>query len=136
MIAAMSTSTFDWPRLIAGFGAVAATTALYRGIDVANAATVSTTFLLVVLVVAATSRLGTALPVSFAALLAFNFFFLPPLGTFAVSDPQNWLALVSFLAVSVVASNLSAVARARTADAQARRDEQTRLFDLSLGARP
>jgi len=121
----------DLPRLAAGLGVVAAVTAACRWLGVVNAATVSTTFLLVVLVVAATSRLRVALTVSVTAVLCFNFFFLPPLGTFVVSDPQNWLALVSFLAVSLVASNLSAVARARTAEAIGRRDEQARLFDLS-----
>lgn len=127
----MSGPSSGWPRLAAGLGAVVMTTVALRALDVVNAATVSTTFLLVVLLVAASSPLTTAIAVSVAALLSFNFFFLPPLGTFAISDPQNWLALVSFLAVSVVASNLSAVARARTAEAQARRDEQARLFDLS-----
>ncbi len=118
-------------RLAAGLVAVAVVTAAYRRFGVVNAATVSTTFLLVVLVVAASSRLWVALTVSAVAVLCFNFFFIPPLGTFVVSDPQNWLALVSFLAVSLVASNLSAVARARTAEALNRRDEQARLFDLS-----
>jgi two-component system, OmpR family, sensor histidine kinase KdpD len=121
----------EWLRLAAGLGAVAAVTAACRWLGVVNAATVSTTFLLVVLVVAATSRLWVALTVSTVAVLCFNFFFLPPLGTFVVAEPQNWLALISFLAVSLVASNLSAVARARTAEALGRRDEQARLFDLS-----
>ena len=127
----MTRAPHDRARLAAGLAAVVAVTAAYRAFGVSNAATVSTTFLLVVLIVAATSRLGVALTVSVAAVLSFNFFFLPPLGTFVVSDPQNWLALVSFLAVSLVASNLSAVARARTAEAIWRRDEQARLFDLS-----
>ena len=48
-------------------------------------------------------------------MLCLNFFFLPPVGTFTIADPQNWVALFAFLAVSLVASNLSAVARARTA---------------------
>ena len=121
----------EWPRLAAGLAAVAAVTAGCRWLGGVNAATVSTTFLLVVLVVAATSRLWVALTVSAAAVLCFNFFFLPPLGTFVVAEPQNWLALISFFAVSLVASNLSAVARARTAEALGRRDEQARLFDLS-----
>ena len=47
-------------------------------------------------------------------MLCLNFFFLPPVGTFTIADPQNWVALFAFLAVSLVASNLSAVARART----------------------
>ncbi len=121
----------EWPRLAAGLAAVAVVTAACRWLGVVNAATVSTTFLLVVLVVAATSRLWVSLTVSVVAVLCFNFFFIPPLGTFVVAEPQNWLALVSFLAVSLVASNLSAVARARTAEALGRRDEQARLFDLS-----
>ena len=74
---------------------------------------------------------GSPSSTSFAAMLAFNFFFLPPVGTLTIADPQNWIALFAFLAVSLVASNLSAVARARTQEAEARRDELGRLFDLS-----
>lgn len=96
-----------------------------------NAATVSITFLLIVLVVAATSHLWVAFVTSVAAMLVLNFFFLPPTGTFAIADPHNWVALFVFLAVSLVASNLSAAARARTQEAVARRDELARLFDLS-----
>ncbi len=96
-----------------------------------NVATVAMGFLIVVLLVAATSRLWVAVTTSLAAVLAFNFFFLPPVGTLTIGDPQNWIALFAFLAVSLVASNLSAVARARTQEAEARRDALGRLFDLS-----
>src|SRR3954454_15968787 len=88
-------------------------------------------FLIIVLLVAATSPLWAAVTTSIAAVLALNFFFLPPIGTLTIADPQNWIALFSLLVVSLVASNLSAVARARTRDAVARRDELARLFDLS-----
>ncbi|MEZ5293264.1 MAG: DUF4118 domain-containing protein [Vicinamibacterales bacterium] len=118
-------------RLALGAAGVVAITVLYRWLAVSNAAVVSTTFLLVVLVAAATSSLGVAIGVSMVAVLSFNYFFLPPVGTFTVADPQNWLALVAFLAVSVVGSNLSLVARTRTAEAISRRDELARLFDLS-----
>ena len=50
-------------------------------------------------------------------MLCFNFFFLPPVGTLTIADPQNWVALFAFLAVSLVASHLSTVARARTEEA-------------------
>ena len=96
-----------------------------------NAATIAMSFLIVVLLVAATSRLWVAVTTSLASVLAFNFFFLPPVGTLTIADPQNWMALFALLAVSLVASNLSAVARARTQEAEARRDELGRLFDLS-----
>ncbi len=86
---------------------------------------------MVVLLVAATSRLRVAVATSIAAMLCLNFFFLPPIGAFTIADPQNWAALFAFLAVSLVASNLSAVARERTHEAVGRRDELARLFDLS-----
>jgi two-component system sensor histidine kinase KdpD len=81
--------------------------------------------------VAATSPLWVAVLTSFAAVIAFNFFFLPPVGTLTIADPQNWVALVALLIVSLIGSNLSAVARARTQESEARRDELARLFDLS-----
>lgn len=124
--------TRNTTHLAAAIGAIALVTLLYvKWLNVSNAATVSTTFLLIVLVTAATSRLWIAVVTSIAAMVAFNFFFLPPVGTLTVADPQNWVALVAFLAVSLVASNLSAVARARTQEAVGRRDELARLFDLS-----
>jgi two-component system sensor histidine kinase KdpD len=94
-------------------------------------ATAAMGFLIVVLLVAATAPLWVAVVTSFAAVVAFNFFFLPPVGTLTIADPQNWMALFSLLVVSLVASNLSAIARARTSEAVARRDELGRLFDLS-----
>src|SRR6185295_10380660 len=96
-----------------------------------NPATVSTTFLLVVLVVAAVSTFRVAVAMSIASVLAFNYFFLPPVGTFTIADPQNWMALVAFLTVSLVASNLSARVRSREREALSQRDELARLFDLS-----
>lgn len=129
----MSPSTpSDAVRLTAGVAAVAAVTlVLGYWLRVSNAAIVSTTYLMVVLLVAARSRLRVAVVTSIAAMLCLNFFFLPPVGTFTIAEPQNWVALFAFLAVSLVASNLSAVARARTEEAVGRRDELARLFDLS-----
>src|SRR3954463_5447593 len=94
-------------------------------------ATAAMGFLIVVLLVAATAPLWVAVVTSFVSVLAFNYFFLPPVGTLTIADPQNWMALFSLLVVSLVASNLSAVARARTREAVARRDELGQLFDLS-----
>jgi two-component system sensor histidine kinase KdpD len=128
----MSRTSRDAARLAASLGAVAAVTFVYVDwLHVSNAAIVSTTFLLIVLVVAATSRLWMAIVTSVGAMLCFNFFFLPPVRTFTIADPQNWVALFAFLAVSLVASHLSIVARARTQEAVGRREELTRLFDLS-----
>jgi two-component system sensor histidine kinase KdpD len=127
------TSTLrDIRAALVGLASVAAVTLVYaRWLHVTNATTVAMTFLLVVLVTAAMSRLRVAVLTSFAAMLCFNFFFLPPVGTWTIADPQNWVALFVFLAVSLIGSRLSHVARARTDEAISRRDELARLFDLS-----
>jgi two-component system sensor histidine kinase KdpD len=119
-------------RLAAGVGGIVVVTIGYaRWLPVANAATVSASFLLIVLLVATTSPFWIAAVTSLAAVLSFNFFFLPPVRTLTIAEPQNWLALGTFLAVSLIASNLSTIARKRTQEAVGRRDELTRLFDLS-----
>ena len=87
--------------------------------------------LLVVLATATLGRLWIATVIAIVAMLTLNFFFLPPVGTFTIADPQNWVALFAFLVVAVIASNLSAAAQARARDAIARRNEVTRLFDLT-----
>ena len=93
---------------IRAIAALAAITLLYsRVLIVTNPTTVALTFLLVVLVVATTSPLRAAVVTSITAMLFFNYFFLPPFGTLRIADPENWVALVTFLAVSLVASNLS-----------------------------
>ena len=125
-------SSADVRALVWGLLGIGALTLLFsRWTPVSSPATVALSFLVVVLFVAAAARLWVAVSTSLAAMLAFNFFFLPPVGTFTIADPQNWVALIAFLAVSLVATNLSAVARARTQEAVARRDELGRLFDLS-----
>jgi two-component system sensor histidine kinase KdpD len=122
----------DTRRLVTAMAAVGVLTVLMRrGLHVTNTATVSIGYLLVVLLVAATSRLWVAVVTSIVSMLSLNFFFFPPVHTFTIADPHNWVALFSFLVVSLVASNLSAVARARTDEAISRRDELARLFDLS-----
>jgi two-component system sensor histidine kinase KdpD len=126
------TVSADGRKLGLGLAGIAGLTLLFaQWTQVSNATTVALGFLIVVLLVATTARLWVAVTVSCVAMLAFNFFFLPPVGTLTIADPQNWIALFAFLAVSLIASNLSAVARARTQEAVARRDELGRLFDLS-----
>src|SRR5262245_18025920 len=115
---------------MAALALAAVTFALLR-LAVSDTATVSTTYLMVVLLVATISTLRVAVGTATAAMLGLYLFLRPPVGTFTIADPQNWVALFAFLAVSLVASNLSAVARARTDEAESRRDELARLFDLS-----
>lgn len=99
--------------------------------DVTHSTIPALLYLLVVLVAAAYSRLQVALAASVGSVLLLNYFFLAPRGTFRIAEPQNWIALAVLLAVSLIASQLSASARSRALDATARRDELSRLFDLS-----
>ena len=121
----------DAIALISGVAAVALVAGVLGLLPDVSATTVALTLLLVVLGTATNARLPIAILVSVAAMLAFNFFFLPPVGTLTIANPQNWIALIAFLIVAVIASNLSAAAKNREREAIARGNEVTRLFDLS-----
>ena len=70
-------------HVAAGAAAVAVVTAAYVGVlHVSNPTVASLSFLLVVLLVSATSSLRVAVAVSVLAVLALNFYFMPPVGTF------------------------------------------------------
>jgi two-component system sensor histidine kinase KdpD len=68
---------------------------------------------------------------SLLATLTFNFFFLPPIGTLTIADPENWVALFSFLATSLIAGRLSAKAERRAQEAIARRQDIEHLYTFS-----
>ena len=76
-------------------------------------ASVAMAFLTAVLVSAVVYGLWPALFASFVSVLAYNFFFLPPLYTFTIADPENVAALFFFGVTAVIASNLTARVRAQ-----------------------
>lgn len=96
-----------------------------------NPTTVALMFLVAVLLASAYWGLRYALLLSVGATCAFNFFFLPPVVTFTIADPQNWIALFAFLITAVVASNLAESARREAEGAKQRRREVERLYGLS-----
>jgi two-component system sensor histidine kinase KdpD len=87
-----------------------------------NHTTVALTLLLAVLAIATWWGLLESLVASAAGMLCFNYLFLPPVGTWTIADPQNWVALITFVGTATVASQLSASAK-RRAVAQARAEE-------------
>lgn len=95
-----------------------------------NATTAALTFLLSVLFIATVWGLAEAVTTSLAATLAFDFFFLPPVGFFNIQDPQNWVALFAFLITAIATSQLSARAHRRTLESQRRRLETEHLYAL------
>lgn len=96
-----------------------------------NATTVALTFLILVLFLAARWGLRYAVITSIAATVLYNYYFLPPVGTFVISDPQNWLALFAFLVTAVVGSRLAERARKEAFDARTRQRELEILYGLS-----
>jgi len=96
--------------------------------NVLNTTSVALIFLLVVLFTAVRSGRNPAFAVSFAAMLCFNFYFLPPYHTFRIADPQNLVALAVFLLTSLVAGGLSSRERRRAREAEAGKKEIERLY--------
>jgi two-component system sensor histidine kinase KdpD len=110
--------------------AIAVITALDFRLHV-NHTTVALMFLVTVLLTSAYWGLRYAAVMAIGATAAFNFFFLPPVRTFTISDPQNWIALIAFLVTALVASNLAERARREADRAKQRRREVERLYGLS-----
>lgn len=80
-----------------------------------------------------------AIAVAVAAMLAFNFLFLPPVHTLTLADARNWTALAVYLLTAIVCSNLATSARRRAAEAEQRERESALLADASaavLGEEP
>src|SRR6202049_352056 len=96
-----------------------------------NHTTVALMFLVTVLLPSASWGLRFAVVMAIGATADFNFFFLPPIGTFTMPDPQNGVALCASLVPALVASNLAERARREAEGAKQRRREVERLFGLS-----
>ncbi len=94
-----------------------------------NSTTVALAFLLVVLFIATFLGRNTALFASLGAMLCFNYFFLPPVRTWTISDPQNLIAWAAFMITAVTAGEISAYARRRAEEAERQKDEIKRLYD-------
>ena len=69
------------------------------------------------------------------SVLAYNFFFLPPLYTFTIADPENVVALFFFAVVAVIASNLTARVRAQAVAARQRARSDRGALSLQPQAR-
>lgn len=110
---------------------VAAVTIFARSMISTNAAAVGFAYLLLVLVVSIRFGFLEAAVSSVVATAAYNFFFLPPVGQFEIADPQNWIALFTFLTTALIASRLSAEARRRALEAVARQQDLERLYTFS-----
>jgi len=125
-------SRHGWLGYLLPLAGVAGVTACYQLlITAANATTIALSFLLVVLFTAASQGIGPSILASIAGMVCLNFFFLPPVGTFTIHDPQNWLALFIFILTAILASQLSSTARKTAQEAEKGREEVWKLYQLS-----
>jgi K+-sensing histidine kinase KdpD len=114
---------------IAAVVVIAAATAALRDFGThINPTTVALTFLLIILFVATAWGPKPAVVASLLGAGCFNFFFLPPVGTFHIADPENWIAVFTFLVTAITAGQLSSRARRRADEATAARQEIERLY--------
>jgi two-component system sensor histidine kinase KdpD len=118
-------------RSLLSLAGVALVTWIGSSIVRVNATTIGFAYLLLVLLVATFWGFFEAFIASVIATLTYNFFFLPPVGRLTIADPQNWVALFSFLVTALIASRLSTEAKRRALDAIARQQDVERLYTFS-----
>jgi two-component system, OmpR family, sensor histidine kinase KdpD len=111
----------------ASFGVVL----VYRRILHVNQTTVALTFLVMVQLAAFRWGLVYSVCLSFLCTLLYNYYFLPPIGSFTIADPQNWIALVAFLASAIFISRISESERRQRSTSESRRSEMERLYEFS-----
>lgn len=107
----------------AAMGVATATAAIYPLKSLAPVVSLSVVYLPAVLLVSAVWGLWLGLTTSLVSAAAFNFFHLPPLGRFTISDSRNWVALAAFTIVAVAMSTIAEAARNRALEAERGRAE-------------
>jgi len=90
--------------------------------------TVALALLLVILFTATFSGRNPALLAALAAMLCFNYFFLPPVRTWTIANPQNLIAWAAFILTAITAGELSAYARRRAEEAERNQEKVAKLY--------
>ena len=112
-----------------GLAAASLIQPLFGGIE-----NVDLVFLTAVVSVAARYGLWPSLLASVAASLCYNFFFLPPVYTFTITDPTNVAAFFFFMLIALLVSNVAARVRSQadTAIGRVRTTESLYAFSRKL----
>jgi len=86
-----------------------------------------------VLVVWSSTQAGRylALYVAVICALGFDYFFLPPVGSLVLAGAPAWVAMLSYLACCLVVGRVAERARRQTQNAEQRREDVERLYELS-----
>ncbi len=97
----------------------------------ANSTTAGMVFLVLVVWSAAQAGIWPSLYVAVLCAISFDYFFLLPFHTLQIVGIQQWVAMISFLVCCGVAGRLAEQARQQTRQAEQRREDVERLYELS-----
>jgi two-component system sensor histidine kinase KdpD len=122
------------PYAVAIAGAVAVTAAIGLVSTRFQVPGLSAFYLLLVLWLGATWGRGPAVAGSVAAFLLYDFFFVPPVGTFTVRGPSELLELVVLLAVALVTGQLAGSLRRTQSAAEALAADERAMYELATAA--
>jgi len=97
----------------------------------ANSTTAAMVFLVLVVWTATQAGILLSLYVAFLCAISFDYFFLPPVRSIQIVGIQQWVAMASFVASSVVVGRVAELARGQARQAEQRREDVERLYALS-----
>lgn len=96
-----------------------------------NSTTAGMVFLVLVVVFAAQTGIWLSLYLALLCALSFDYYFLPPFRSLQITGIQQWVAMISFLLSCVVVGRVAERVRKLARQAEKRREDVERLFELS-----
>ena len=122
----------DWQaHALAAMGVATVTGLAWLGREILSSPDIIAMYLLAIMVVATRAGRGPSLFASFLSVLAYDFFFVAPFYTFAVSDHSHVLTFVMMFGVGAVMSGLTGRIRQQEQNARSREARTASLYALS-----
>jgi two-component system, OmpR family, sensor histidine kinase KdpD len=122
-----------WSWVLAVVLPLALTALLHPIRDSVTLSTVLLAYLLGVVLSSLVGGLPPAVVTAVEASLLANYFFVPPVGTFTIAEPENAFAIAVFIGVGAIVATIVDRSAARAAEAARRRAEANVLASLSVG---
>jgi two-component system sensor histidine kinase KdpD len=105
--------------------------AFYLRVLHANQTTVALSFLILILFTAFRRRVAYSIYLSVLCTVLYNYYFLPPLGSLTIADPQNLIALLAFLVAGISVNHISAKERRQAHSLAKQSEEIEKLYAFS-----
>jgi two-component system, OmpR family, sensor histidine kinase KdpD len=123
----------DSRTVLRALGATLAAIAITLTLDALGASSTTAGMTFLVIVVWTATRVGIRISLYVAVLCAilFEYYFLPPYHDLRIASGAEWVAVITFVASSIVAGRVSERARNQALEAEQRREEIDRLYTLS-----